>query len=238
MLSDRPTECWFQPSNTPLVPAVKARKPVLVLFVGLPAVGKTTLYRKHFKPSGYVHVSNLRTSDDMTAIEEARAKGKSVVVGQSTVITCEGETNLAYIDKINGTKCVRKDYIDCAKRLKMSVQYVSIRSSPNVADLTDSCIWFADTEVAWHNSFYRAVGRTDALRELEVGLQPFRYSSLILTPYQGEATLIPRKVFTDHQRCFEEPTRAEGFNDLKRVHFRFEGTEEDRNRYMLWYPPP
>ncbi|CAG7846233.1 Bifunctional polynucleotide phosphatase/kinase AltName: Full=DNA 5'-kinase/3'-phosphatase; AltName: Full=Polynucleotide kinase-3'-phosphatase; Includes: RecName: Full=Polynucleotide 3'-phosphatase; AltName: Full=2'(3')-polynucleotidase; Includes: RecName: Full=Polynucleotide 5'-hydroxyl-kinase [Serendipita indica DSM 11827] len=179
-------EHWFQPSNTPLVPAVKARKPILILFVGLPAIGKSTLYRKYFAQAGYIHINSSRTSENMTAIEEACSKGKSVVV-----------------DRINGTKCERQDYVDCAKKLNMSVH----------------CIWFADTDVAWHNNMYRALGRTEALREIE-----------------GDSKLIPCKDFKDIQGRFEEPARAEGFKDLKRIYFRFEGTEEERKRYMLWYP--
>lgn len=66
---------------------------------------------------------------------------------------------------------------------------------------------------------YRALGRTEALREIE-----------------GDSKLIPCKDFKDIQGRFEEPARAEGFKDLKRIYFRFEGTEEERKRYMLWYP--
>ena len=59
-------------------------KTELVLLVGYPSMGKSTLYRKHFGPAGYEHISQdvLGTRPKCTkAAEEALAKGKSCVIG-------------------------------------------------------------------------------------------------------------------------------------------------------------
>jgi bifunctional polynucleotide phosphatase/kinase len=66
-----------------LVPSTE--KPTIILFVGYPAVGKTTVYRKYFAPAGFIHVNQdiLRTkSKCMELAENAIRDGKSVVVGK------------------------------------------------------------------------------------------------------------------------------------------------------------
>ena len=60
-------------------------KSELVLFVGYPSMGKSTLYRKHFGPAGYEHISQdaLGTRAKCTkATGEVLASGKSCVVGK------------------------------------------------------------------------------------------------------------------------------------------------------------
>ena len=55
-----------------------------MIFVGYPSLGKSSFYRKHFEPAGYVHINQdtLRTRDKcVKAAEEALEEGKSCVVG-------------------------------------------------------------------------------------------------------------------------------------------------------------
>lgn len=53
----------FSPTNVPLLPRpfseFEPLKPEVVVFVGSPASGKTSLYTKYFSPAGYVHVARL-----------------------------------------------------------------------------------------------------------------------------------------------------------------------------------
>lgn len=72
----------IEPAEPPLLPAPSS--PELVVFVGYPALGKTSFFRAHFAGAGYVHVNQdtLKTRDKcVKAAEQALADGKSVVVG-------------------------------------------------------------------------------------------------------------------------------------------------------------
>jgi hypothetical protein len=67
----------------PFTPKLSS-KPELVLLVGYPSMGKSTLCRKHFGPAGYEHINQdvLGSRDKcVKATDEALAKGKSCVIG-------------------------------------------------------------------------------------------------------------------------------------------------------------
>lgn len=54
--------------------------------MGYPASGKSSFFRKHFQPAGYVHVNQdtLRTREKCLNVAEQAVKGgKSVVIGKS-----------------------------------------------------------------------------------------------------------------------------------------------------------
>lgn len=62
-----------------------ASTPELVLFVGYPSIGKSTFYKKHFAPKGYVHVNQdtlKSVSKCLALVRESVKKGKSCVVGE------------------------------------------------------------------------------------------------------------------------------------------------------------
>ncbi|KAI9056643.1 PNK3P-domain-containing protein [Trametes sanguinea] len=82
-VSSLPTDVpRIEPAEPPLLPAPSS--PEVVLFVGYPALGKTSFFRSQFEPAGYVHVNQdtLKTRDKcVKATEQALKEGKSVVVG-------------------------------------------------------------------------------------------------------------------------------------------------------------
>jgi bifunctional polynucleotide phosphatase/kinase len=62
--------------------------PELVLFVGMPCLGKSTFYRTNFAGAGYVHINQdtLKTRQKcVNAAEEALSEGKCCVVGRYSV---------------------------------------------------------------------------------------------------------------------------------------------------------
>ena len=71
------------PTSTPLVPVAQA-SPEIVLFVGLPALGKSSFYQEHFNTPEYAHVNQdtLKTRQKcVKAVEDFIRSGQSCVVG-------------------------------------------------------------------------------------------------------------------------------------------------------------
>jgi len=83
-------------------------KQELVIFVGFPASGKSTLAKTYMIPKGYVHVNRDTLKDQnkcLNATKEALSQGKSVVV-----------------DNTNPSKQVRETYINLAKQKKIPIR--------------------------------------------------------------------------------------------------------------------
>jgi bifunctional polynucleotide phosphatase/kinase len=74
----------YTPTSTPLVPKDKST-PEIVLFVGYPSSGKTSLYKRYFEPEGYVHVNQdtLKSKPKcLKAVADAIGEKKSCIVGE------------------------------------------------------------------------------------------------------------------------------------------------------------
>ncbi|KAH9994624.1 polynucleotide kinase 3 phosphatase-domain-containing protein [Russula vinacea] len=102
----------------------------IVLFAGPPCLGKSTFFRTHFAPAGYVHVNQDTLGSRpkcIKAAEEALAAGKSCV-----------------IDNTNRDVQTRKYYLDLAKRLKVPARCFVFQGS---------------IDLAWHNNLYRTYAR-------------------------------------------------------------------------------
>lgn len=72
-------------SQGPIVGPVPLSPAELVIFVGLPCLGKSSFYRTHFSPAGYVHVNQDTLGSRakcVKAAEEALKDGKSCVIGK------------------------------------------------------------------------------------------------------------------------------------------------------------
>ncbi|KAI0693882.1 PNK3P-domain-containing protein [Cytidiella melzeri] len=121
----------IMPTSSPLLPNPPSAAEI-VLFVGYPAMGKSTFYGKHFQPAGYTHINQdtLHTRDKcLKAVEEAIKGGKSCVV-----------------DNTNRDKATRKLYIQLARKLDVSIRCVLFNGS---------------IDLAWHNNLYRAFNLPD-----------------------------------------------------------------------------
>jgi bifunctional polynucleotide phosphatase/kinase len=128
----------FTPTSTSLLP-IKPSPPEIVLFVGYPSSGKSSLYQRYFALADYVHVNQdtLKTKPRcLKAVETAIRAGKSCVV-----------------DNTNRNKKTRKDYVDLAKKLKTPIR----------------CMWLnVSRELAWHNNLYRAFYPADPAQKRSI----------------------------------------------------------------------
>ncbi|KAG6861891.1 hypothetical protein C0995_010597 [Termitomyces sp. Mi166 len=174
------------PTSTPLLPQPPAKE--LVLFVGYPCLGKSTFYRRHFEPAGYIHINQdtLKTRD--RCVKETR---KALQEGNSCVI-----------DNTNRNIATRKFYLDIAKEL----------------DIPARCFHFTGSiELAWHNNLYRTYNLPSSIAAGEHKRE--------LVPYLG---------FTGFRDNFEEPQLKEGFTEIKKVNWVFNGNEEERVHWSMW----
>ncbi|KAG8787954.1 hypothetical protein FRC15_007015 [Serendipita sp. 397] len=174
----------FLPSSSPLVPPSRGKRLYMILLVGYPGVGKTTLYQKHFAPAGYVLVDKSGMADAFREIDKALSAGRSVVIEKGTQ-----------------TKSERQDFLDYARKMKMEPR----------------CITLGDYDLAQHNNIYRALCRSQGLKAIE-----------------GENQFLIPSFFRDFKAKFEDAQKDEGFKDMKKVFWQFDGSEEDRKRYMMW----
>ncbi|KAJ8488116.1 hypothetical protein ONZ45_g14072 [Pleurotus djamor] len=81
------------------------------------------------------------------------------------------------------------------------------------------CFYFtASMELAWHNNLYRAY--------------------IAPTPTDTNAkearSAVPYLAFTGFRSAFEEPEMDEGFDEVKKINFVWEGGEEERKRWEMW----
>ncbi|PPQ66882.1 hypothetical protein CVT26_009822 [Gymnopilus dilepis] len=80
------------------------------------------------------------------------------------------------------------------------------------------CFLFTGSaELAWHNNLYRAFNMPPSAAAKE----PTR-------------ALLPYLAFTSFREGYEEPQMSEGYSEIKKVNWVFEGTEEERQRWSMW----
>lgn len=96
-----------------------SEKQEVVMFVGFPASGKSTFFKRYFEPNGYEHVNRdtLKTpAACLKACVAALEKGKSVV-----------------IDNTNPDAASRESYIDAAKEHNVPVRCFRFNTSEELA---------------------------------------------------------------------------------------------------------
>ncbi|KAM0788200.1 hypothetical protein ACM66B_001359 [Microbotryomycetes sp. NB124-2] len=122
----------FSPTNIPLVkspPQFGPPQPEVVLFVGSPASGKTTLYRRYFEPAGYAHVNQDTLKTRQKCIEAVR---EHLSAGRSCVV-----------DNTSPARATREQYLELLRNefpnVKARVVYFAVPSA-----------------LAMHNNVYRS----------------------------------------------------------------------------------
>ena len=53
-------------------------------------------------------------------------------------------------------------------------------------------------------------------------------------PLQPQRAILPYGAFTGFRDNYEEPQLSEGFQEIRKVNFVFEGTEEEKRNWSMW----
>ncbi|PRQ72955.1 Polynucleotide kinase 3 phosphatase-domain containing protein [Rhodotorula toruloides] len=186
----------YSPASSPLLPRRlsefdQEQPPEVIVFVGYPGSGKTSFFKKHFEPKGYVHVNQdtLKTRDACVRL----------------VRKCLSSTSPrnCVVDNTSPASSTRAEYISL------------IRSE--FPDVKIRCFHFtAGVELAMHNSVYRAL--YDAVDKGN----------------GKKREVLPEIAFNSFRSRFEMPTLAEGFDELKRINFKFDGTPAQLAKWQQW----
>ena len=90
-------------------------------------------------------------------------------------------------------------------------------------------------ELAWHNNLYRAFNMPPSVAEKEVSISA-SYAGLYddTSLPQPKRELVPYSAYTGFRAQYEEPQLDEGFAEIKRANWVFEGDEEERRRWSMW----
>jgi len=79
------------------------------------------------------------------------------------------------------------------------------------------CFFFEGSmDLAWHNNLYRAYNQAPSN-----GAQPQR-------------DILPYVAFIGFRDNYQEPKTSEGFSEVIKVNWLFEGDEEARQRWNMW----
>lgn len=162
----------------PFTPTLSS-KSELVLLVGYPSMGKSTLYRKHFGPAGYEHINQDVLGSKpkcIKATNEALSKGKSCVVGAKYPDDALGAvahrtfiqtTRIETGKRGNSTSTLRKKLAsrsgECDDGVCAGIEFC-LR-----IPLVGRCFKFENSiDLAWHNNMYRTYCLAPSTLENEV----------------------------------------------------------------------
>jgi bifunctional polynucleotide phosphatase/kinase len=105
----------------------------------------------------------------------------------------------------------RSQHPDNTNAEKFTREYYIKAAKANNA--TIRCFWFtASRELAEHNNSYRAYNAGEGGREL-----------------------LSRMVFQMFSSKFQEPTASEGYEEIKKINFILDGSEEERKKWQQWW---
>ncbi|KAF5391877.1 hypothetical protein D9757_001630 [Collybiopsis confluens] len=172
----------FSPDDKSIIPDPKQLE--VVLFVGYPGVGKSTVCRQYFTSAGYQRINQ----------DTLGSRDKCMKAVASALTTGTNNTNRDLQ--------TRKFYIEIARKFDVPIR----------------CFLFTGSrELAWHNNLYRALNLPPTVASRE-----------------EKHALVPEVAFNSFTQNYEEPNVSEGFSEIRKVNFVFEGTEEEKRYWSMW----
>ncbi|GJN87618.1 hypothetical protein Rhopal_000573-T1 [Rhodotorula paludigena] len=192
------------PLYSPLSEFDEAPAPEVVIFVGFPGSGKTSFYSEHFAPKGYVHVNQ----------DTLRTRDRCLALVRECLTSTPPRS--CVVDNTSPAVETRAAYLELVRALNAG------QTAAGGKKVRVRCFHFtAPVELAMHNSVYRALA-----------------DSTIAAGAGASATarrdVLPMAAFTRYRQNFAAPTLAEGFDDLKRIHFRFSGPPGDLAKWQRY----
>ncbi len=165
------------PNGSPATPVLPPDPHTeIVVFVGPPCLGKSTFYRTHFAPAGYVHVNQDTLGSRpkcVKAAEEALVAGKSCVIGLLSVLAFHHPTQIYPLSRQHESG--RADAQVLSRRCKAApgpstvLSPSRLISSHHICSTYCRCFSFqGSAELAWHNNVYRAFARPASVVAREV----------------------------------------------------------------------
>ncbi len=94
-------------------------------------------------------------------------------------------------------------------------------------------IFTGSIELAWHNNLYRAFNLPPPLMAKEVSVLSSKAPSFIMR-HQPVRKLLPYSAFTSFLQNYEEPCSDEGYSEIKRINWVFNGSDEEKSRWSMW----
>jgi hypothetical protein len=81
---------------------------------------------------------------------------------------------------------------------------------------------------------YRAFCLEDAVNPQGVSMLHNLSQTVCTDSMKPPRALLDYSAFTSFKSSFQAPTKSEGFKEIKRFFWKFEGTEDQYKRYMMW----
>jgi len=113
------------------------------------------------------------------------------------------------VETTNCTKKHRKLLLDLAQTLSCPIRCFAFQTS---------------YELAWHNNLYRALGKPILAANRGRLYEPWELR-----------TQLPKSNFNTYKDTYEAPTPAEGFGEIKKVLWKFEGDDEEKRFWSMWW---
>lgn len=182
----------------------------IIILMGFPCAGKSTLV-KQYEADGYTRVNR---DDEGGTLKQLNAKVEDMIVSGIKEFV---------LDNTYGTKEVRKDVIDLAKRHGLSVK----------------CVWLKTSiEDSMFNSCYRILKK---ILQDKMTVEGIVFADETVTEVLGpdwakiekSSDVIPAIALFTYRKAFEEPTMDEGFSEIEVVVFKREIGAEYKNKALI-----